>query len=250
MSLILSTTDLSVNEKTTALIYGGNGTGKTTFAASWPNPVFLVPWIARNEMKSLAGSKLLVAYFRNLRELQEQVQGIGKAVEEKALCCDTLVVDNLTAMQVMLKDEMLGKSGKAKFDWDDWDKFANITTSMMNAFHKLPPHVLWITHEKIIKEDEETNKGSYTLQGSTRDIIPGFADMILHATVTDLKAAGLKYKLYLKGHDIWTCRMRAERKMAESLPQFIEDPSYDKLAALLGWKSCAEIEGTAEKDVK
>jgi hypothetical protein len=238
----LSTTDLSINEKTTVLLYGGNGTGKTTFAATWPNPVFLVPWIARNEMKSLAKSKILVAYFKNLRELQEQILEIGKDVESGALRCDTLVVDNLTAMQVMLKDEMLAKSGKGKFDWDDWDKFANITTSMMNAFHKLPPHVIWVTHEKVIKEDEETNKGGYTLQGSTRDIIPGFADMILHATATDLKAAGLKYKLYLKGHDIWTCRMRTDRGTAATLPQFIEDPSYDKLAALMSWKSCAEIE--------
>ena len=70
--------------------------------------------------------------------------------------------------------------------------------------------------------------------------------MILHSTVTDLKAAGLKFRIHLKSHDIWKCRIRGDKNAVSAFPPFIEDPCYDQLAALMQWPSCAEIEGVSE----
>ena len=250
MTLQLSSTDESVSQKTTVLLYGDNGSGKTEFASTWPNPVFLVPWISRNEMKTLSKHKFPVALFKNLSEMHQQVNDLGNDILKGKLRCDTIVVDNLTAMQTALEEELKVSSGKGRLEWEEWGKFASVFTKLLDALHKLPPHVIWITHQKVVKVDEDTSTGEFTLTGKSKELIPGFADMILHTTVTDLKAAGLKYRLFLKSHDIWKCRIRGDRETIARFPPYIEDPSYDKLALLLGWRSCAEIEGVVEEEKK
>jgi|GEM_PF-4183191 len=246
MPLQLSSTNESASQKTTVLLYGDNGSGKTEFASTWPNPVFLVPTISQNEMKTLSKHDFKVALFKDLKELHQQVNDLGKAILKGELRCNTIVVDNLTAMQTALEEELKTSSGKGKLEWEEWGKFASVFTKLLDALHKLPPHIIWITHQKIVRIDDDKSAGDFTLTGKSKELIPGFADMILHTTVTDLKAAGLKYRLFLKGHDIWKGRIRGDRTLVEALPPYIEDPSYDKLAALLGWKSCVEIEGVVE----
>ena len=250
MTLQLTTTDESVSQKTTILLYGDNGTGKTTLAATWPNPVFLVPSICRNEMKSLSRHQFFVALFSNLKELHQQVNDLGRDIMAGKLACGTIVVDNLTGMQTALEEELKATSGKAKLDWEEWGKFASVFTKLLDSLHKLPPHIIWITHQKVVKVDEDTSAGEFTLTGKSKELIPGFADMILHCTVTDLKAAGLKFRLFLKSHDIWKCRIRGDREAVAAFPPYIEDPTYDKLAALMGWESCAEVEARATGEVK
>lgn len=248
MALELASTSGAAAQKVTALVYGNNGTGKTTFASTWPNPVFLVPWLSRGEMKTLAKQDFPVIYFKNLRELNEQTSALCKAVDNKELVCDTIVVDNLTAMQIALKEELKATSGKAKLEWEDWDKLTSTFMRLLESLHKLPPHIIWITHEKIVRIDDDRMRAEFNLMGQTRDLVPNFADMILHADVTDLKAAGSKYRIYLKGHDIWPCRIRGDKDDILKFPAFLENPTYDKLAKLMGWKSCAEIEGREQKE--
>lgn len=245
MSLQISYTSEASSQKSTILLYGANGSGKTTFAATWPNPVFLVPWISRNEMKSLASSSFPVVYFKDLKELKAQVNALGKAVLDGSLKCDTIIVDNLTAIQTALEEELKSASGKSKLEWEEWGRFASVFTSLLDSLHKLPPHVIWITHQKVVSVGQDSYSGEFTLTGKSKELIPGFADMILHSTVTDLKAAGLKYRLYLKSHDIWPCRIRGSKDVVGAFPAYLEDPNYDSLATLMGWKSCAELEGTA-----
>lgn len=242
MSLNLSVTSEAKSNKATVLLYGDNGSGKTTFAATWPDPVFLVPWLARNEMKTLVKHDFPVAYFEDLREMKAQVNALGKDILSGAIRCNTIVVDNLTAIQMALEEELKAASGKDKLEWAEWGKFASVFATMLKSLHSLPPHIIWVTHSRVIKESEDKSRGGFTLTGKSKELIPGFADMILYTEVLDLKAAGLKYKLYLKGHDIWPSRIRGDRDKIVSFPQFIEDPTYDKLAALMKWPTCAEVE--------
>lgn len=240
--LILTSTAAASSQKATVLLYGDNGSGKTTFASTWPNPVFLVPSISLNEMKSLTKSDFPVVPFDNLRQLDEQVNALGQSILAGKLRCNTIVVDNLTAMQTAIEDEMKRTSGKAKLEWEEWGRFTSVFARLLSALHQLPPHILWITHSKVVSIGQDAHKGEFTLTGKSKELIPGFADMILHTEVVDLRAAGLKYRVHLKSHGIWTCRIRGDKQTVQGFPAYLEDPHYDQLAALMGWPSCAEIE--------
>lgn len=245
MNLQLSSTKDSTTQKTTVLLYGENGSGKTTFAATWPNPVFLVPEFAANEMKSLSGYDLPVLYFENRKHLKAQVEGVGREVAAGNILCNTFVVDNLTAGQLILQEELKEAANVEKMRYDEWDKLAAISKTIMLSLHKMPPHVIWITHSKVAVVDDG-RVGELTLAGASKRLFPSFADMLLRMEVVDLRKAGIEYRLHLKPHDIWTCRTRCPREASEKFPAYIVDPHYDKIAALMGWKSCAEIEGRAE----
>lgn len=249
MPLKLSYTDEAASQKSTVLLYGDNGSGKTTFASTWPNPVFLVPALSMNEMKSLVKHKFPIVSFDSLKELKEQVNELGKAILKGDIRCDTIVVDNLTAIQMALEEELKRTGRRDKLEWDDWGKFLSVFKNLLESLHKLPPHIVWITHQRIIKVDDTNSVGAFTLVGKSRELIPGFSDMILHATVTDLHGAGLKYRVHLKGHEIWTGRIRGDKEKVMQFPAYIEDPCYDALAVLMGWPSCAEVENTPAPEV-
>lgn len=240
--LNLTSTSDCKSEYSTILLYGDNGSGKTTFAGTWPNPVFLVPGLALNEMRTLEDYDLPVVTFDTIPELRTQIGAITKAILRNELICDTLVVDNLTAMQLLVEEQLKSDANKTKLEWEEWGQFSSLFSLLMKELHSLPCHVIWITHE-VVKMIDNKAVGELTLTGKSKNFIPGFADMILRMEVVDLKKAGLKYKLHLKGHNIWNVRLRGDRDKIASLPPELIDPCYDDLAGLLDWPLRAELEG-------
>lgn len=245
MALNLSSTKDSAGGKATVLLYGDNGSGKTTFAATWPYPVFLVPEFAANEMKSLSEMDLPVILFENRKHLKAQVEELGDAVKKGNLRCDTLIVDNLTAMQLVVQEELKKEADVDKMKFDEWNKFTAVFKGLLTSLHKMPPHVIWITHQKITTADDK-RIGELMLVADSRKLFPTYADLMLHAEVIDLRKAGVEYRLHLKPHDIWPCRMRVPRGQSTALPAYLVDPHYDQIAAFMSWPSCAEIEGRVE----
>jgi len=241
---MMSTMDVPA-ERATILLYGDNGSGKTTFAATWPNPVFLVPAIAVNELRALKDFDLPVIPFAGTKDLEEQVTALGKEILGGRLRCSTLVVDNLTAFQLMVEEELKVTANKDKLDFSEWGVFTTLFKRLMTQLRLLPCHVLWITHQTV-RVNDDRRVGELTLMGKSKTFIPNYADMIMQMECVDLRAAGTKYRLRIKPHDIWTnIRIRTDRATSEAFPPYIENPSYDDLAALLGWASCEAIESGA-----
>jgi hypothetical protein len=94
MTFKIGKTSDHASRKVTVLLYGQNGTGKTYFASTFPHPVFLVPAIASNEMKTIAGFDLPVMTFESMDDFKLGLTELGKQVKAKKLDCKTVVVDN------------------------------------------------------------------------------------------------------------------------------------------------------------
>lgn len=247
--------------KTTGVIYGPAGSGKTTFAATWPGVYVHAPSLSANELKSLQGMGMKdnVMIFQTIKEMERQAKAFSRAVVAGNLPdCHTYVFDNLTSAQLMAEYELLRETGKDKLNWEEWNRFAKYWKDMITYMHALPINVLWITHSETKPTippngGEPYDEGFPTLSGKSRKFIPGYADLFLYCSSVD-RGPGipLEFRVHLKQKDVWPARIRGNVKVIDKLPPYIGglapdnrriDPTYDVLAKLLGWETKAEIEG-------
>lgn len=219
------------------LIYGATGAGKTSFAATFPNPVFLVPEIARGEMRTLSGYDLPVIFFKSMNDLKEQLECLGRSIEKGHVSCKTLVLDNLTITQLLFEDDIKRDFGVDKLEWEHWGKFTSFFVRLMTTIKKWPVHSIWICHS----DKEKT----FTLKGDSRNFFPSNADLMLYAEVKDLGSKGAEWWIHGRKFGQWPARIRLSRAHTEVNP-FLRsgpDPHYDDFAEILGLETCAKVEG-------
>ena len=240
------------------LLYGPNGGGKTRFASTFPNPYFLVTELSANEMKTLADEDIPIITFSNITGMAKQVEEFAALVQRGDLPdCNTLVIDNLTSIQLLVEQELKEAGKRTKLEWDDWGKFTSLFTKMMSELNGLPIHVIWITHSKEITVtpaavgQKPYQLGGFTLTGQSKNIFPNYSDFILYCDSVDKGNYGTEFRVHLKAENIWGSRVRGPKEIVEKLPRHI-DNHYDELALLMGWPSQEEVEDgvVSEEDVK
>jgi hypothetical protein len=232
-----STKDLAQDATYNVLLYGENGSGKTHFAGTWPNPVFLVPTIARGEMRTWSLNDIPVVFFNSMDDLKDQLEALGKAIEQKKVVCKTIVLDNLTTTQMLFEDEIKKAFGVDKLEWEHWGRFTSFFVRLMTTIKKWPVHSLWICHS-----DKDR---TFTLKGDSRNFFPGNADLLLYCESKDLRNKGLQWFVHGRKFGTWPARMRlaAAHENNAGFARVGPDPHYDDFAEILGLPNCATIEG-------
>lgn len=228
-SLRLSkTSELLSDVHYNVLLYGDNGAGKTSFSGTWPHPVFVVPSIARGEMRTLAGWDCPVVYFDSMADLTQQLEALGTALTKKQFPCKTLVFDNLTTTQLLFEDEIKKQFNLDKLEWEHWGRFTSYFVRLMTTIKKWSVHSLWICHS-----DKER---TFTLKGDSRNFFPGNADLLLYCEVKDLGARGLEWWVHGRKFGQWPARMRlsSAHENTAAFGRIGPDPCYTDLATILG----------------
>lgn len=251
MTLRIATAKEMANEQHyKVLSYGAPGSGKTHFAATWPNPVFIVPNIARGEVRTVGHTDAVrVVTFDDMADMKAQVTALGKAIEAGKVSCNTLVFDNLTTTQMMFEEEIKQTKAIDKLEWSDWGKFKSIFSELMLSLHSWPVHVIWVTHS-----DKDR---TFTLMGQSLHFFPSNCDLILYHEVTDVpNQAEPIYRVHGRQRGQWPARVRLPRmEDFETFTYLQSDPNnshysphYDEIAPFLGLKSCEEVEeGSGEQ---
>lgn len=238
--------DLASELHYNVMLYGENGSGKTHFAGTWPHPIFLVPWIARGEMRTWADTDLPVIFFESMADLSEQLILLKKAMDRKNVTCKTIVLDNLTTTQLVFEAEIKEENNIEKLEYAHWAKYTGYFVALMKQIKTWPVHSIWICHSDFEK--------TLSLKGDSKHFFPDNADLMLYCESRDLGSKGLEYLVHGRKFGRWPARMRLPKihentatfgrisSMPES-PNGQIRPHYDNFAAILGLKSCAEIEG-------
>jgi hypothetical protein len=219
------------------LLYGGNGSGKTHFASSWPKPLYIVPVIGLNELKTIEDYNLPYVTFNSIEDLKGKVKELGGMLKKEPDLFKTLVIDSLTTAQTMFETELKERSRVDKLEWEDWGKFTTTFVGLLTSLHAWPVHKIWITHTS----DPER---IYALKGDSRQLFPNNCDVILYAESRD-KSSGTEYRIHPRRAGQWPARVR--RSVGPDtvpVPILGPDPSpcYDLLAPYLGLRSLAEEE--------
>ena len=169
----------------------------------------------------------------NLQKLHYQFHG---EKTEKPKLYQTVIIDNITEVNVMASYEILGIE-QDTIDSDppvecmrDWGKIKKMVTKIVRSFRNLPIHVIMTAHK--IKDGEGPDaKIKPAVTGSLKDELPGFFDIVglLEPYSEEVEKDGetqkvVKRYLMVEGTDKFIAKDRSG-----SLGSYIESPTVSKV---------------------
>lgn len=144
------------------LLYGLSGTGKTTMAATFPKPLFLD---LEGGMLSTRRVGPVLRYPRNpsesIKSYPQIVDFYNAVVTEKNPQFETIVIDSLNELQVLVTQYVVGKFKGVKRQYDDqmtladYGKANRDFSKVVRLFLNLPYHVVFtaVSTQKEFGED-------------------------------------------------------------------------------------------------
>jgi hypothetical protein len=146
-----------------ALLHGNSGAGKTWASVSAPSPIVLLT--EANGMASIkhANPDAIVVHAKDMGVVREFFQEAMSGTFSDA-GCKTIVVDSLTEIQRMMRDEiMVGRQNYADFSMKDWGELTERMRRFVRILRDVPYHVV-ATALSSISEDAD----------GVRHIVPQF----------------------------------------------------------------------------
>jgi hypothetical protein len=134
--------------KVKALLYGDSGAGKTHAASTAPRPCYLLTEANGLPTIKAANPDAVVVQASDM----DTVRAFFKAALDGSLAketgCQTIVLDSLTELQRMLRDEIIasrkGQPGGEAFSLQDWGTLTDRMRKLVRTVRDLPFHVVCI----------------------------------------------------------------------------------------------------------
>jgi hypothetical protein len=166
-----------------ALVAGAAGSGKTTFAASAPAPLFIsdameggyktlftmpnVWWWDVNTPPEVWVIENAMAIGNRASDINTILGRLEKAKLDGKFPWKTIVIDPLS----VYVDRVLSELQQANAGGDNrqlYGRLADHLRVLLNRFHALPAHILWLCHTKA--------EGGLSISGQMGEKFPSFCD--------------------------------------------------------------------------
>lgn len=240
------------------VLYGPPRTGKTSFAATFPAPVVLIPSLCKEELAVLEGLDIPIYVYDTIddfRKLAKLLEQDVKSEFKKTGPFRTVIVDNLTVAAQMFLDELDSVSVRNP-QRDVWGALSNAILGAYRTLHSIKTtHTIWICHDVIKTYVEQHGRekntvayGDFSVPGNAfRDIVTKTC-ILLHTELATTETKRL-YRVWLKKHGIWQAGgwwPRESRKEVSKL-DYIGNPKhrnvhYDVLAKALDMPTAEQVE--------
>jgi len=178
------------------LLYGPHKAGKTTFVATMPKPVFIVPQgrgtgSLRDVLES-RGADEDIHYIpvADRAEMEEACIYVRDHHEEHGW--ETAALDPLSVYGRMVQMELEAAG------YEGWDVWRNVQQDILNNWNLLmgaPIHVVFVLHVDPLKSGDLVLRYQPRLVGKTIDDIAASVDMIAFLEKTDVPEHGPDGKL-------------------------------------------------------
>lgn len=232
----------------TQMTYGRSGSGKTTYAASWPKPLLLldVKDEGTDSVKDVEGIDVLSI---ETWDDFEQVYWYLKSGEHKfkSVCLDTIT---------MLQDKCLEHvlDGREFATQQIWGQVSGIMKEWMINFRDLADdgiNVHMIAQDRVTETDSEDDEESIDPEVGPR-VMPSVAGsinaamkVIGHSYIAEtVKRSGgklnkkVEYRLRIGPHPYYTTKIRKPKKV--KAPEYIVNPTFDDVVAIMKGEVTAE----------
>lgn len=207
------------------VIYGPEGIGKSSFAAQFPEPLFIDTEGSTDNMDVARMDDKPTSYTM----LKNQIAFI----KANPTCCKTLIIDTIDWAESLIVEDVCaqhGKKGIEDFGWgngytytkEEVGRFLN----MLQDLIELGINVVLTAHAQMRKFEQPDEMGAYDrwelklgkkTSSQTAPLVKEWADMVLFANyktvvmTTDTnkkKATGGKRVLYTEHHPAWDAKNR------------------------------------------
>jgi len=133
------------NMKLNTLIYGKSGSGKTPFAAFYPNPYF---FDFDKGMTSVRGRDVAYDTFTSYSDFEVKFKQL------EANCpYDTIVIDSVTTMEKYCMQKALLANRRAMPTMNEWNILIAELTDLFTRATKMSKHVVVIAHEEMVQDE-------------------------------------------------------------------------------------------------
>lgn len=222
-----------------------HNSGKTTIAATFPRPIFLVP---KNEssMVTLNGRDFPYVLIVDrsspfmpgrgdtptesgmdaaLTVLEDNFEASLKQNRPELFPYDTIVVEALTHYCDLVQDE-LTEGSTLPMDMPRWGKLASHLRNVHTRLRNMDLHVVFTALANVSKD---TKEGGPQIPGSMAEKLPSACDVIAYIEVTDMgKDKPQKHTMHLRQRKQFFARSRFPQ-----LPAAIENFDFHKIEHLL-----------------
>lgn len=160
------------SHKIKAVIYGASGSGKTTFAGTAKDAIFLS---AEGGLLSIANKGVSYVEIKSLQDLRD----MEVYLRTKPHSFKTVIIDSITEINDIIKSDIEKKTGRA-MQLQDWGVLAKEIKKTLRNFRDLPLHVVFIAQEAYDEKDENgtATKIIPSLNGKASTEIAYFMDIV------------------------------------------------------------------------
>ncbi len=237
------------DEFANVLIYGEAGTGKTVFASTAPRPIL---WLEAEGGTASIGDKkgIDVAKVTGLETYREALVYL----EANPGKYKTVVIDSFSETQAAVLKDIMGAVKRSDPSRDEfsplfaeWGRLVGVMREIARAFRDLPMHVVITALQREDKDDMTGRmKVRPRLSPTLADELPAYVDSVLYlyaataakgetdseGVAADDEGVTIVRNALIKptGKFVAKCRI----PVGSPSPDFIADPTFPKVAELLG----------------
>ncbi len=214
--------------------YGDSGSGKTTIAHTFPNPLFLVP---HNEgsIVTLRGRNQpyieIVDWDKTplkngVSSMTHALDAIEKLYSKNpdAFPYDTIVIESVTHLGDLIIDG-LTNDGKSQMSQNLWGTFGSNLKSVQTRLKRMQVHAVFNALAKTdSSDDKKTLMGGPYIQGQSADKLPAACDVYGY-----VELYGDTHRVHFKKYRHFSARTRFKR-----MPAVMENFDYEDVRQYLG----------------
>lgn len=229
------------------LAYGRSGTGKTTFASTFPKPLLLVDVRERgtDSISNVDGVDVVrVDKWEQFEELYWYLTN-GESVPYRSV-----VIDHVTALQEIALDKVRRDEGKDHMSQRLFGMASGLLKTWFMNYRDLIDsgiHVVFLAHDRVSKGEEDEgddridpNIGA-ALMPSVATFLNGLVKIIGNTFIREAytiqnkrRVVSVEYAMRIGPHAYYTTKVRSP--VGVESPAVVVDPTYDKLVAVMRGK--------------
>lgn len=248
----------------TALFYGRSGSGKTTVAGTFPKPLLILDIGERgtDSLSSMEGVDVITV--NNWGELEEIYWALKEGTEYK-----TVVIDAVHTMQnqaIQEARELANKKDKDMTSQRDMGQATGLMNQWNYSFRDLRDdgiNVVFLAHDRLRETDTDDGVDSISPEVGP-NVMPNVGKTLMGAVniigytyireVAEKKVPGKKadtrreYCMLLGANSVYNTKVRSPKENVT--PEFIVDPSYDKLVAVIKGETTPAATSTKRRIIR
>ncbi len=229
------------------LLYGRSGTGKTHVVGTAPKPLLLIDPKEKGTDTIRARPGVKVIRIDSWQDFEDVYWYLSEAKHPFV----TVAVDTVTQLQELAMKAVLGEE-PTNVSQRGWGRIASLMKTWIINYRDLPLNVIFTAQDRLSQGDDEDVEDEGTLMPEVGPYVMPSVSKILNSAVgmigqtfikerqktvktkggKEKKVRVVEYCLRIGPHAKYLTKFRRDPSLGGGTPEYIVDPTYDKLLAL------------------